>query len=388
MPAPPAAMRAALVRGPRRAHMPPMRKVAMLSLCLILGAGCAPEAARFLSDIEAGERPSALKATTPAPIRDAHPVPGTLADLYRPGDGARARLVVVPGLADTGRRDPRLVAFAESLARVGFLVLVPDLPAASRGSADAADADTVAAAVLALPEPTLPTGLIAISYAAGPAWLAASTPRLAGRVDFVVTLGAYQDPYAMVAFLTTGAYRAPEDAAWRRGAPRADALWHFMAANAAALPRAEEVASLRAIAAARLAGRASPPPASAAVAAVVALAEERDPDVMPARIAALPPGLRARLSALSLVPLPLGAFRGCALLLHGTRDPVIPWTESLRLYRAFAPGHARLHLIEGLDHVDAGALGLGGRLAALEAARELLALRDGANPCAAPHHTP
>jgi fermentation-respiration switch protein FrsA (DUF1100 family) len=95
-----------------------------------------------------------------------------------------------------------------------------------------------------------------------------------------------------------------------------------------------------------------------------------------------------RASPLSLAPLALDRFRGCALLLHGTGDPVIPWTESLRLYRAFAPGHARLHLIEGLNHVDAGGLGAGGRLAALEAARELLALRDGGNPCGAEPRRP
>lgn len=358
-----------------------------LLLLAALG-GCASEPARLLADIEAGGRPSALRAETPAPTRTAHPVPGTAADLYRPAGAARARLVVVPGLAEAGRRDARLVAFAETLARVGFLVLVPDLPAASRGSADALDAEAVASAVLALPEPPLPTGLIGISYAAGPAWIAAAGPRLAGRVDFVVTLGAYRDPYAMVAFLATGAYRAPEDAAWRRGAPRAEALWRFLAANAGALPNAADAASLRAIAEARLSGRPGPAATAEAVRAVLALAEERDPDAIPARLAALPPGLRARLSALSLVPLPLSAFRGCALLLHGTRDPVIPWTESLRLSRDLAPGHARLHLIEGLNHVDAVGLGPGGRLAALGAARDLLELRDGANPCAADHHTP
>jgi pimeloyl-ACP methyl ester carboxylesterase len=344
---------------------------------LLLFSACAAEPARLLADIEAGARATPAVLEEAARLRRPHPVAGTQADLYHPPAEVRGRLVVVPGLAEAGRRDPRLVAFAASLARAGFLVLVPDLPAAARGSADAADAETVAEALLALPETRGPTGLVGISYAAGPAWLAAMQPRLAGRVDFVLTLGAYRDPEAMVTFLATGAYRAPEDAGWRQGQPRAQALWQFLAANADALPRPEDAASLRAIAAARLARQAAPPPASPAVAAVVALAEERDPEAVPARLAALPAALRARIAALSLAPLPLEHFRGCALLLHGTRDPVIPWTESLRLYRALSPGHARLHLIEGLDHVDAGGLGLGGRLAALEAAREVLALRDG-----------
>lgn len=365
-----------------------LRRLAPAAALLLLAA-CAGEPARLLAEIATSARTTPAVLEEAARLRRPHPVPGTQADLYHPPGEVQARLVVVPGLAEAGRRDPRLVAFAASLARVGFLVLVPDLPAAARGSADAADAETVAEAVLALPEASGPTGLVGISYAAGPAWLAAMTPRLAGRVDFLLTLGAYRDPEAMVTFLTTGAYRAPEDTGWRQGQPRAQALWPFLAANADALPRPEDAAALRAIAAARLAGQAAPLPESPTVAAVVALAEERDPQAIPARMAALPAALRARISALSLASLPLERFRGCALLLHGTRDPVIPWTESLRLYRAFSPGHARLHLIEGLDHVDAGGLGLGGRLAALEAAREVPMLRDGGNPCGeGPHHTP
>lgn len=351
-------------------------------LALILLAGCASEPARLLADIEAGPGPSALKAATPAPTREGFAVPGTAADLYRPGMPARARIVLVPGLSEWGRRDPRLVPFAESLARVGFLVLVPDLPAARRLSADAADAEAVAAAVRALPPAPGPAGLAAISYAAGPAFLAAARPEIAERLAFVATLGAYHDTAAMVTFLVSGAYRVPGEAAWRTGTPRPEALWQFVLANAAALPEAGDVAWLHAVARARLGGQPAPPGVGigAGARAVLALAEERDPDAVPGRIAALPAVLRAALDRLSLAGLPLETFAPCVLLVHGTRDPVIPWSESLRLARRLP--RARLHLVPGLDHVDPAGLGLAGRIALLQAAEDLLALRDGRDVCA------
>ena len=51
-----------------------------------------------------------------------------VADLYLPGEPARAGLVLVPGAAEDGRRDARLVEFAGAVARSGFAVLVPDIP--------------------------------------------------------------------------------------------------------------------------------------------------------------------------------------------------------------------------------------------------------------------
>lgn len=352
-------------------------------LALSLLAACAHEPARFLADVEAGPGPSALKETTPAPTRAPFAVPGTEADLYRPGTTARARIVLVPGLSEAGRRDIRLVPLAESLARVGFLVVVPDLPAARRLSADASDAEAVAAAVLALPDTPGPAGLAAISYAAGPAFLAALRPDVAARLDVIATLGAYHDIEAMLTFLVTGAYRAPGATAWRFGTPRPEALWLFVLANAAALPDARDVAWLRRTAEARLAGRPGPHLAEAgpAARAVLALAEERDPDAVPARIAALPEMLRTALARLNLADSALGGLGVCAILVHGTRDPVIPWTESLRLARALP--RVRLHLVPDLDHVDPRGLSFPGRLALLQAAEDLLAAREGVDVCAA-----
>jgi len=358
------------------------RRLLPLTLAALLAGACG-EPAQLLADIEAGAAPSTLKRATAEPILEPWPVPGTAADLWRPGGGevAKARLVLAPGLSEAGRRDPRLVPLAQSLARTGFLVLVPDLPAARRLSVSASDAETIVAAVLALPVLPGPAGLAAISYAAGPAMLAALDARVAPRLDFIATLGAYHDPESFLTFLATGAYR--DRGALRFGRPRPEALWLFVLANASDLPDAGEAFWLRAAAQARLQALPLPgaPPGPAA-AAVLALAEERDPAAIPRRLAALPAKIRADLDALSLARAPLERLGACAILIHGEEDPVIPWTESRHLAERLP--RARLHLIPGLDHVEPVGLSLAGRLALLRAAEDLLAARDGRDPCAGP----
>jgi len=66
----------------------------------------------------------AVPALVPATAR----WPGGSGDLYSTPRPARAALLLVPGAAETGKDDPRLVRFARALAAHGFLVLVPDLP--------------------------------------------------------------------------------------------------------------------------------------------------------------------------------------------------------------------------------------------------------------------
>ncbi len=353
-----------------------------LLLALSLLAGCGGEAGRLLTDIEAGPGPSALKAETPPPVLHTAHVPGTEADLWVPGQAPLARLVLLPGLSEDGRRDPRLVPLAQSLARARFLVLVPDLPAARRLRADASDAAIVAAAIDALPEGPGPAGLAAISYAAGPALLAAARPEVGARLSFVATLGAYQDTEAVITWLATNAYRLPGEA-WRQGSASPAALWGFLLAVAATLPDGGDRALLAAIARDRLTGRDRPslaarlsPPGRA----VLTLAETRDPDMIQSRINALPNDMQATLETLTLTPARLAGFRPCAILVHGEADPVIPWSESARL-AALLGERAVLHVVPGLDHIDPRGLDLRGRLALLEAGRDLLAARDGNDPC-------
>jgi hypothetical protein len=360
-----------------------MRRL-LLALSLLL-AGCGGEAARLLADIEAGPGPSALKRETPAPTLHATTINGRAADLWVPGEAPLARLVLLPGLSEQGRRDSRLVPLAQSLARARFLVLVPELPAALRLSADAADAAVVADAVAALPEGPGPAGLAAISYAAGPAFLAAAEPETGARLAFVATLGAYQDTEAVITWLAAGAFRPPGEVAWRRGQPARGAIWAFLAANAATLADEGDRALIAEIARRALAGQdwsSLAPRLTPSGAAVLRLATTTEPDAISRKISALPDAMATSLAALTLTPERLAGFRPCAILVHGTEDPIVPWSESARLAAILGP-RAVLHRIPGLDHIDPRGLSLGGRLAMLEAGRALLAARDGGDPCAA-----
>ncbi len=361
-----------------------MRRL-LLALSLLL-AGCGGEAGRLLADIEAGPGPSALKQATPAPTLHAVTVNGRAADLWVPGEAPLARLVLLPGLSEHGRRDARLVPLAQSLARARFLVMVPELPAALRLTADAADAEVVADAVAALPEGPGPAGLAAISYAAGPAFLAAARPETGARLSFVATLGAYQDTKAVITWLAAGAFRPPGEMAWRRGEPARGAIWAFLAANAGTLADAGDRALIAEIARRALAGRDWSPLAprlTPSGAAVLRLATTTEPDLIPQKISALPEAMQASLEALTLSEARLSGFGPCAILVHGAEDPIVPWSESARLAALLGP-RAVLHIVPGLDHIDPRGLSLSGRLALLEAGRALLAARDGGDPCARP----
>ena len=73
---------------------------------------------------------------------------------------------------------------------------------------------------------------MAISYAAGPAILAALRPDTAPQVRFLVAIGGYYDTEAVVTFFTTGYYRSGPDQPWQQGEPNAYGKWVFVAANA------------------------------------------------------------------------------------------------------------------------------------------------------------
>jgi pimeloyl-ACP methyl ester carboxylesterase len=363
----------------------------LLSVVILVTTGCSParlaEASRVLADIDAGAGPSSLKEQTPPPVRRTirYSVAGRkrTGDLYVPGNGALAAMVLVPGVTREGKDDARLVAFANTLVRARFEVLVPDLPNLRDLKVSPADARALADASVYLDgrgSSRRRTGMTAISYAVGPAVAALFEAGMEGRIDFLVAIGGYYDIDAVITFFTTGYYRIGPQDTWRYRRPNAYGKWVFVRSNADRLRDPDDRALLRIIAdrkltdpgadIAELSARLGPEGRS-----VFALLANREPDRVPAFVAALPAGVVEDTVVLDLKRRDLASLKVRFLLVHGRDDPIIPETESQRLGEALQ--HSALFLVDSLDHVDPKPAGFVDKFKLLQAIYALLELRDG-----------
>ena len=377
--------------------------LAVVALVLVLAA-CSPlrgyEAMQVANDIAAAGGPSGLKESRPPPVRRglAYSVEGraSTGDLYLPGDRVEAALVLVPGAALDGKEDPTFVAFAESLARARFAVLVPEIANLRQLKVRATDARKIADAVRHLagfvPEVAegeagqgegAPVGIAAVSYAVGPAVMAAATPDAGPLVRFVAAVGGYYDLEAVITFFTAGVFRAGPDEPWQSATPNAYGKWVFLRSNSdfISLPRDRRLLlamaerKLRDLEAeiSDLAAGLSPEGRS-----VYALLENRDPEKVAQLIGTLPARVRAEIRALDLKNLDLGQVSARILLVHGRDDRIIPYSESLALAAAAGEPQAELFLVDNLAHVDLGPGSLDDQLTLWRAVYRLLEERDGA----------
>jgi pimeloyl-ACP methyl ester carboxylesterase len=370
--------------------------VGVLGVLAIALAGCSPprglEAARVLGDIAAGSRPSALKASAPAPTRTSLADPENaqlLGDLYWPGEDAAAVLVLVPGAVEDGKDDPRLIAFANTLARARFVVMVPEIPNLRTQRLSPEDARPIGTAIRYLSDCIAPgeragsVGVAAISYAAGPAVLAALAPANRDLVDYFVAIGGYYDIEAVITFFTTGYFREGPGAPWRYREPNAYGKWVLVQANAARLTDPEDRTALAEIAARKLQDlnadiadlRARLGPEGNAV---MALLDNAEPERVPTLIAGLPASIRADLAALDLERRDLSQLPFDLILIHGRDDPIIPATESEALAAAVPDERVSLYVIDQLTHVDLSPGGLFDGLELWRAIYRLLGRRDAA----------
>ena len=356
-----------------------------LLLAGLLGcAACTP--GRVVESARLGMEAGAGTDARVAPARRAVTLAGQTGDLYLPAV-PRAALLMVPGVTPQGRDDPRLVAFAAALSGHGFLVFVPELPGLrlQRVGPDDPAAIARAAAALAtcLPDDR-PQRLAAsgISYAVAPVVLAALTQPGGEHIAAILGIGGYYDVVAAITYLTTGYYRDAPGGPWRAGAPEPIARWVFVLASALQVPEPRDRDLLTAIARAKLA---DPDAAVTGLAdglgpdgrAMLALAENTDPERVPALLAALPASVRSDLDLLDLKRYPLAELRADLILIHGQDDPLIPASESRALAAAVPEGRAQVYVVGNLRHVDIAAGGLGDALLLWQAAYRLLTLRDG-----------
>ena len=362
--------------------------VLTISLMAVL-TGCAParhyEAVLVLQDFAAGEAASRLKQTTPLPLRQtldytvagrAHQadlyLPGPLADCAVPsgvqsadasvpGHCPHAALLAVPGAVPQGRRDPRLVAFAMTMARAGFAVLVPELAGFRALRIRPSDTRDIADAFVYLasrPElaPQGRAGMFAFSYSVGPAILAAMQHDIRDQVRFIFGVGAYHDLPRAMRFFTTGWFEHAGQ--WQYLTPDDTGKLVLVYSS---LDYLENQAN-RAVFDRMVALRTRDPQADLAplaaelredARAVYELAVNAKPERFAELLARLPQAMRSDLDQLDLAKHDLTSLKARLILVHGRNDNLIPYPESLALAAAVPEGRARVVLIHRvLGHVE------------------------------------
>jgi hypothetical protein len=339
----------------------------LLGLCLQVIA-CAPlifgdgEAALVLEDVVAGSGPSRLKQRTDPPHRErlqylSQDGRHRYADLYHPADTPAAGLVLIPGVTPTGNDDPRLVALATTLARVRFLVLVPDIPGFRDYKVRSSAVQAIEDAFLFLRgrgelAPAQRVGFGAISFGVGPALLASLRPILREQVDFVIGVGGYYELERVISFFTTGQSRP--DGHWPGPAPAPAGKWVYALSNAELLVDPNDRKMMESMARSRLYGYdARPPPDFGRDArALYDLIVNTDPNKVTPLIRRLPHAIRAELTALDPAAHDLAKLKARLILLHGRGDSIIPYPQSVALAQAVPEGRALLFVVDGLAHVD------------------------------------
>ncbi len=283
------------------------------------------------------------------------------ADLYRLPDGKRrAAILLTHGIIEAGKDDPRLIRFARSLARAGFVVLVPELRGMKSFRILFSDVDDIVASFQYLASrkeivDERKMGLMGFSYGAGPTFMAAADPSVRHQAKFLVSFGGYYDPGNVIRFITTGVYEYRGKKGFLKPEPYGKFV--FFMNNVDYVQNGQDRKLLREIFTKEeekkksevipLIGRLTP-----AGRKLYELLTNEDSERVDDLMKSVDPRLREYLEKLALAPL-VPSIHAYLLIGHGSTDPLIPYTESLRLADA-VPDKSRVHLaiLKLFSHVD------------------------------------
>lgn len=139
----------------------------------------------------------------------------TPARMYSPrGVGFAPGIVVVHGMHELGINEPRLVAFARSLAASGFFVMTPELEGIANYHVEARSAGVIgtAAQFFAQQLEVPSVGVLGISFSGGLALVAATDQQYSSSIAWVATVGAHYDLAHVLHFFATGEAERPDGA--------------------------------------------------------------------------------------------------------------------------------------------------------------------------------
>lgn len=310
-------------------------------------------------------RPAALSWVTATPsvrsVKIPHGERTIAADLYFLANGKkRAAILLTHGIIEAGKDDPRLIRFAHALARTGFAVLVPELRGMKSLKVVMSDVDDIVASfryLTALHDlvDEKKAGLLGFSYAAGPTLMAAATPEVRKQVKFVASFGGYYDPVNVIRFITTGHYEYGKE----RGVlkPEPYGKWIFFINNLDYVESPKDRSLLEKIFTLEQEGKKEKikpylEQLSPQGAALYQLLINPDPRRVEALVEKIDPRVRGYLEKLSMAPV-IPSIQAYLIIGHGSTDPLIPYTESLRLADA-APDKRKVHvaILRVFSHVD------------------------------------
>jgi acetyl esterase/lipase len=129
------------------------------------------------------------------------------ARLYTPVEKPDAPAIVVfHGVHYMGMDEPRMIAFASSLAACGIRVLTPELPGIKDYHVDANSIATIgdSAKWMAQTFQQKKVGILGLSFSGGLALMAAADPRWHDSIKFVVTVGSQNSMARVADYYRTG----------------------------------------------------------------------------------------------------------------------------------------------------------------------------------------
>jgi dienelactone hydrolase len=174
-------------------------------------------AAGLLLRIENPEHPGRIGGLRTYPIEE------SLTEIRTPSGPIRARLytpkgianapgmMIVHGIHHLGIDDPRLVAFARAVSAGGIQVLTPEILSLTDYKVDAHSIDLIGNAARDFSQSLhQKVGILGISFGGGLSLLAASDPRYAPFIRFVLSIGAHDDLERVSQFFITNKIARPD----------------------------------------------------------------------------------------------------------------------------------------------------------------------------------